>query len=110
MSLTTIMLFSPRSLGIPAGIQSMEDNLIMTHAEKLNLPFTSGLVLFKKMTKETGITFPEVNSSLVRFANIDDDKDGWITPEDMAVFLSIPNDACLKALFWTIDQVRQLKI
>lgn len=77
----------------------------MSQGKRLGLPFTSGLVLYNKVTKECGLRFAEIRTAMTRFASIDGNKDGWVTPEDMAAFLSVPNDACLLALFWTMDKV-----
>ena len=77
----------------------------MSQGKKLGLPFTSGLVLYNKVTKECGIRFADIRTAMLRFASIDRNKDGWVTPEDMATFLSVPNDVCLQTLFWTTDKV-----
>ena len=92
---------------MPAGVQSVEDNYFMNCSIKHGLPFRSGLILYTRITQETGLHFEEIGTFLTRFAAIDVDKDGLITPEDMAAFLSVPNDACLQALFWTTDKVEQ---
>ena len=81
--------------------------MLMSETQKLGLPFSSGLVLYNRVAREAGIGFREMQAFLSRFAAMDGDKDGWITPEDMAAFLSVPNDTRLQALFWTVDKVRQ---
>ena len=78
----------------------------MSYACKLGLPFKTGLILYNKISKEAGIRFHEIRTFLIRFASIDVDKDGWISPQDLATFLGMPNDACLQALFWNKDKVR----
>lgn len=104
-------LFFPvvyRHLKLPVGVQSVEDTFFMNLSLQLKLPFQTGLILYSRLTKETGLRFKEVRDFLNRFAAIDVDKDGLIGPEDMAAFLGVPNDACLQALFWTSDKVRHL--
>lgn len=64
-----------RHLGIPIGVQSLEDNFFMMQAEKLGLPFTSGMVLYNRISKE-GVGFTLIRTFLNRFAAIDGDKDG----------------------------------
>ena len=86
-------------------MQSVEDNYFMNCSHKLGLPFRVGLILYNRVTEEVGLRFREIRTYLTRFAAIDADKDGLITPEDMARFLNVPNDACLQALFWTTDKV-----
>ncbi len=88
------------------GVQSVEDNYFMNMAHGLGLPFRTGLILYTRVTEEAGLRFKEIRTFLTRFAAIDTDKDGLIAPGDMATFLSVPNDACLQALFWTTDKVR----
>lgn len=100
-----IVVVVDRKLNIPVGTQSLEDLFFMSQAEKLGLPFTSGMVLYNKISREARIGFKEIRNFLTRFATVDADRDGWITPEDMATFLSVPNDACLQALFSTTDKV-----
>lgn len=95
-----------RHLGVPVGVQSVEDNYFMNTAHSLGLPFRTGLILYNRVTEEAGLRFKEIRTFLTRFAAIDKDKDGYIAPEDMAAFLSVPNDACLQALFWTTAKVR----
>lgn len=77
----------------------------MDRAKELGLPFSTGLVLYIKLTKDTGIRFREARNYLVRFASIDTDKDGWISAEDLSNFLGVPNDARLQALFHTVENV-----
>jgi hypothetical protein len=81
----------------------------MSRGEKLGLPFTTGMVLYKRISRENGLAFGTMTTFLDRFAAIDTDKDGWIMPDDMARFLSVPNDASLQTLFWTAEKVSTLK-
>ena len=46
---------------------------------------------------------------LRRFAAIDRDKNGFITVEDFAKFLHLPNDACLQAVFVAANVVKKNK-
>lgn len=105
-----VQLLVSKKLGVPTGVQSVEDNFFMSQAEKLGLPFISGLILYNRLSRETGIGFSEIRSCLTRFAAIDKDKDGWITPEDVASYLSVPNDTCLRTLFWTTDKASEGKL
>ena len=82
----------------------MEDNFLMEHGEKLGLPFSSCMVLYCKVIQDNiGLDYGKIRDFLTRFASIDKDKDGWITPQDMADFLSVSNDTCLQALFKNQD-------
>ena len=82
----------------------MEDSFIMEHGKKLGLPFSSCMVLYCKVIQDNiGLDYGKIKNFLTRFASIDKDKDGWITPQDMADFLSVPNDTCLQALFKNQD-------
>ena len=47
---------------------------------------------------------------LRRFAAIDRDKNGFITVEDFAKFLHLPNDACLQAVFTAANVVKKINI
>ena len=51
------------------------------------------------------ITYIQVEYLLKRFANIDTNKDGMISVEDLAVFLKVPHDNCLQSVFNSFDTV-----
>ena len=75
----------------------------MIHGHNYDLPYISCLIPFNVALRDTSLKYNEVRDFLTRFASIDSDKDGFITIMDMASFLSVPNDACLQALFKTDD-------
>ncbi len=71
----------------------------MDHGAALGLPFSSCLVLFNKIVADIGLHVKEINQYLTRYASIDRNKDGWISPEDISRFLNVPLDSCLRNLF-----------
>jgi len=54
------------------------------------------------------MNFTEIKQKLQRFAVIDRDKDGYITEDDLAHYLKVPSDACLRAVFNTFQKVNSL--
>ena len=47
----------------------------------------------------------EMKQWLMRFSAMDRDKDGYISVEDMARYLKVPNDACLQGVFNALEPV-----
>lgn len=88
-----------RHLQIPVSNQAVEDLLLMRHSKALGLPFSKGIVVYFRANRETNLKLKELKRYLTRFASIDSDKDGFITVDDLAIFLSVPRDACLEKVF-----------
>ena len=53
--------------------------------------------------------FDRIKKLLLQFAQIDRNKDGLISAEDLSHFLNITNDICCSALFDKLDKVRLIK-
>ena len=77
----------------------------MAHGHRQGLPFSSCMVVYSTTSQETGLHYREIMDYLTRFAEIDSDKDGWITVDDMATFLGVPASTRLQVLFAGTDTV-----
>ena len=55
------------------------------------------------------VPFDRIKKLLLQFAQIDRNKDGLISAEDLSHFLNITNDICCSALFDKLDKVRLIK-
>ena len=99
---------------MPIGSQCQEDFLLMKEAGRLGLPLESGFVLYNRLSTQEGVKFQEIQGFLKHFASVDANKDGWVTPGEMASFLGQgqgepPNNvdaSSLQALFKSADGVR----
>ena len=69
------------------------------------LPPVSGIVIYHNVTKDMKMDFKTIKKWLRRFAAMDGDKDGFVTLEDFAHFLQLPNDASLQAVFTSANKV-----
>lgn len=71
----------------------------MRTARKAGLPFRSGMVVYHKANQDLRMDLKTMKKWLHRFVAIDSDKDGYVSEEDFANFLQMPNDAPLKTVF-----------
>ena len=51
------------------------------------------------------VSFDQIKKLLLQFAQIDCNKDGLISAEDLAQYLKIPYDSCCSVLFDKLDKV-----
>ena len=71
----------------------------MRMAREQGLPYSSAMVVYPKAHRRLGMAFDDMKKWLQRFGVMDRDKDGFVTAEDLAAYLHVPNDACLQAIF-----------
>ena len=84
---------------MPHTNHAFEDVLLMRTARKAGLPFRSGMVVYLKANQDLKIDLKTMKKWLRRFVVIDNDRDGYVTAEDFARFLQVPDDAPLQSVF-----------
>ena len=96
---THTLTHTHRRIQLPIGNQAVDDMMLMRHAKSAGLPFSTGMVVYFTANQKTGLKLKEMKRYLTRFASIDQDKDGYITINDLSSFLKVPEDSCLQATF-----------
>ncbi|XP_064639975.1 lysophosphatidylcholine acyltransferase 2-like isoform X2 [Lineus longissimus] len=91
------------NLGVPATDHTYDDCRLMMYAAKRNMPMTSGLVEFQKLSRKLGINFDNMKELLDKFSSITDEK-GHITLEVFANHLGLPVNDTVKEVFDMYDR------
>jgi hypothetical protein len=86
-------------MGVPYTNHAFEDVLLMRSAHKAGLPSHSGMVVYQKANRDLNMDLSTMKKWLHRFIAMDSDKDGFVTVDDFARFLQVPNDTQLQAVF-----------
>jgi lysophosphatidylcholine acyltransferase/lyso-PAF acetyltransferase len=99
-----------QATGIPTSSYSVEDMLLCRSAEKLGLPYRSGLVSYPTVQRELRLSVSDIKYWLRRFSSMDRDRDGFITADDLLHYLAVPSDACTLALFSALAEGTEGKL
>eukprot|EP01063_Lacrimia_lanifica_P014182 TRINITY_DN20821_c0_g1_i1.p1 TRINITY_DN20821_c0_g1~~TRINITY_DN20821_c0_g1_i1.p1 ORF type:complete len:569 (+),score=191.23 TRINITY_DN20821_c0_g1_i1:75-1781(+) len=95
------------ALGVPMTDHEIEDMMLAITAVKSGMTAADGAIEFGKIKALCNMTGKEAKELLEKFRALDVDKDGELTPADVAVLLDLPPDGeILKGLFRTLSQRR----
>jgi len=93
------------ALDVPTSEHSYEDCWLMQEAISKGLPMEAGLVEYYKVNADLGINFEKLKELLGRFAQIDSNKDGYITFNELAQYM---NDSTTERVRWIFNRIDQV--
>ncbi|XP_062501153.1 lysophosphatidylcholine acyltransferase 2-like isoform X2 [Corticium candelabrum] len=93
-----------KKLNLPTSDHTFEDIRLMTSGTRHSLPFNAGIVEFVKLKDRLHMDLNDMKRHLSQFAEIDENKDGYVDIEEFCQYLSLPVSSQLRDVFSLYDR------